>query len=95
MCVLFAETMEGPFQDADLVPTLQKMLDDPVGAVEVKFSTIGLICSLTNSSQYSARALDHSFIRCKTLLIIYWTESHHRRPPLWKTHASFSFSQAC
>ncbi|XP_048858775.1 rap1 GTPase-GDP dissociation stimulator 1 isoform X2 [Brienomyrus brachyistius] len=44
------ETMEGPFQDAGLVPTLQKMLDDPVGAVEVKFSTIGLICSLTNSS---------------------------------------------
>ncbi|XP_072565847.1 rap1 GTPase-GDP dissociation stimulator 1-A isoform X2 [Paramormyrops kingsleyae] len=43
-------TMEGPFQDAGLVPTLQKMLDDPVGAVEVKFSTIGLICSLTNSS---------------------------------------------
>uniref|UniRef100_A0A3B3RF58 Si:dkey-191g9.5 n=1 Tax=Paramormyrops kingsleyae TaxID=1676925 RepID=A0A3B3RF58_9TELE len=41
---------EGPFQDAGLVPTLQKMLDDPVGAVEVKFSTIGLICSLTNSS---------------------------------------------
>ncbi|XP_018580695.1 rap1 GTPase-GDP dissociation stimulator 1 isoform X2 [Scleropages formosus] len=46
------EAMEEPFREAGLVPTLQKMLDDPVGAVEVKFSTIGLICSLANSSQY-------------------------------------------
>ncbi|XP_018580696.1 rap1 GTPase-GDP dissociation stimulator 1 isoform X3 [Scleropages formosus] len=43
------EAMEEPFREAGLVPTLQKMLDDPVGAVEVKFSTIGLICSLANS----------------------------------------------
>ncbi|KAL7889755.1 hypothetical protein AOLI_G00020130 [Acnodon oligacanthus] len=44
------EAVQEPFWNADLLPTLQKMLDDPVGAVEVKFSTLGLICSLANSS---------------------------------------------
>ncbi|XP_076831481.1 rap1 GTPase-GDP dissociation stimulator 1-B isoform X2 [Brachyhypopomus gauderio] len=44
------DSVQEPFQIADLLPTLQKMLDDPVGAVEVKFSTLGLICSLANSS---------------------------------------------
>ncbi|XP_062851337.1 rap1 GTPase-GDP dissociation stimulator 1-B [Trichomycterus rosablanca] len=43
------EVVEEPFQNADLLSTLQKMLEDPVGAVEVKFSTLGLICSLANS----------------------------------------------
>ncbi|XP_035255439.1 rap1 GTPase-GDP dissociation stimulator 1 isoform X4 [Anguilla anguilla] len=43
------ESMQEPFREADLLPMLQKMLDDPVGAVEVKFSAIGLICSLANS----------------------------------------------
>lgn len=47
-----AEAVQAPFMDADLLPTLQKMLDDPVVAVEVKFSALGLICSLANSSQY-------------------------------------------
>jgi len=47
-----AEAVQEPFLDADLLPTLQKMLDDPVVAVEVKFSALGLICSLANSSQY-------------------------------------------
>ncbi|XP_051504910.1 rap1 GTPase-GDP dissociation stimulator 1-B isoform X2 [Myxocyprinus asiaticus] len=44
------EAVQEPFRDADLLPTLQKILDDPVVAVEVKFSALGLICSLANSS---------------------------------------------
>ncbi|XP_076021284.1 rap1 GTPase-GDP dissociation stimulator 1-B [Genypterus blacodes] len=44
------ELMRVPFQDADLLVVLQKMLDDPAGATEVKFSALGLICSLANSS---------------------------------------------
>ncbi|CAB1312363.1 unnamed protein product, partial [Coregonus sp. 'balchen'] len=44
------DSMQESFQEAELLPTLQKMLDDPVGAVEVKFSALGLICSLANSS---------------------------------------------
>ncbi|XP_030627890.1 rap1 GTPase-GDP dissociation stimulator 1 [Chanos chanos] len=43
------ESVQEPFRDADLLPTLQNMLEDPVGAVEVKFSTLGLVCSLANS----------------------------------------------
>lgn len=52
VCVWFAEAVQEPFRDADLLPTLQKMLDDPIVAVEVKFSALGLICSLANSGQY-------------------------------------------
>ncbi|XP_062375596.1 rap1 GTPase-GDP dissociation stimulator 1 [Sardina pilchardus] len=44
------DAVQEPFAEAELLPTLQKMLEDPVGAVEVKFSTMGLICSLANSS---------------------------------------------
>ncbi|MCI4376218.1 hypothetical protein PGIGA_G00185880 [Pangasianodon gigas] len=44
------DVVEEPFSHANLLSTLKKMLDDPVGAVEVKFSTLGLICSLANSS---------------------------------------------
>uniref|UniRef100_A0A3B4FQ22 Rap1 GTPase-GDP dissociation stimulator 1-like n=1 Tax=Pundamilia nyererei TaxID=303518 RepID=A0A3B4FQ22_9CICH len=44
------ESMKDPFGEADLLPMLKKMLEDPVGAVEVKFSALGLICSLANSS---------------------------------------------
>uniref|UniRef100_A0A3Q1HNM4 Uncharacterized protein n=1 Tax=Anabas testudineus TaxID=64144 RepID=A0A3Q1HNM4_ANATE len=44
------ESMQGPFREADLLVMLKKMLEDPVGAVEVKFSALGLICSLANSS---------------------------------------------
>ncbi|KAK2848612.1 hypothetical protein Q5P01_008446 [Channa striata] len=43
------ESMQEPFRGAELLPTLKKMLEDPVGAVEVKFSALGLICSLANS----------------------------------------------
>lgn len=50
MSVNIAESIKGPFQDAELLPMLKKMLEDPVGAVEVKFSALGLICSLANSS---------------------------------------------
>ncbi|XP_055773542.1 rap1 GTPase-GDP dissociation stimulator 1-like isoform X1 [Salvelinus fontinalis] len=44
------DSMQESFQEAELLPTLQKMLEDPVGAVEVKFSALGLICSLANTS---------------------------------------------
>ncbi|XP_067091783.1 rap1 GTPase-GDP dissociation stimulator 1-B [Osmerus mordax] len=43
------DSMQDSFQEAELLPTLQKMLEDPVGALEVKFSALGLICSLVNS----------------------------------------------
>ncbi|XP_041866109.1 rap1 GTPase-GDP dissociation stimulator 1 [Melanotaenia boesemani] len=44
------ESMKDPFREAELLPTLKKMLEDPAGAVEVKFSALGLICTLANSS---------------------------------------------
>uniref|UniRef100_A0A8C5FE48 Si:dkey-191g9.5 n=1 Tax=Gadus morhua TaxID=8049 RepID=A0A8C5FE48_GADMO len=44
------ECMHDTLREAQLLPTLQKMLDDPQGAVEVKFSALGLICSLAQSS---------------------------------------------
>ncbi|XP_074532469.1 rap1 GTPase-GDP dissociation stimulator 1-B [Halichoeres trimaculatus] len=44
------ESMKDAFRDAELFPLLKKMLEDPVGAVEVKFSALGLICSLANCS---------------------------------------------
>lgn len=43
------ESMKAPFKEAELLPMLQKMLEDPVAAVEVKFSALGLICSLAQS----------------------------------------------
>uniref|UniRef100_A0A8C4SB27 Si:dkey-191g9.5 n=1 Tax=Erpetoichthys calabaricus TaxID=27687 RepID=A0A8C4SB27_ERPCA len=39
----------GSFKDGGIVPTLQQMLDDPMVASEVKFSALGLVCSLANS----------------------------------------------
>jgi len=44
------ESMKNPFREAELLPMLKKMLEDPDGAVEVKFSALGLICTLANSS---------------------------------------------
>lgn len=44
------ECMQDTLREAQLLPTLQKMLDDPLGAVEVKFSALGLVCSLAHSS---------------------------------------------
>ncbi|AWP14479.1 putative rap1 GTPase-GDP dissociation stimulator 1-like [Scophthalmus maximus] len=44
------ECVKGPFGEAELLSMLKKMLEDPVGAVEVKFSALGLVCSLANSS---------------------------------------------
>ncbi|TNN50849.1 Rap1 GTPase-GDP dissociation stimulator 1-B [Liparis tanakae] len=44
------ECVKDPFRAAELLPMLKKMLEDPAGAVEVKFSALGLICSLANSS---------------------------------------------
>lgn len=43
------ESMKGPIHEALLLPVLKKMLEDPAGAVEVKFNVLGLICSLTSS----------------------------------------------
>ncbi|MGH0164920.1 UNVERIFIED_CONTAM: hypothetical protein FKN15_076900 [Acipenser sinensis] len=55
------DTVEEPFMSAGLLSTLQQMLEDPVAVVEVKFSTVGLVCSLANSvelrSQMEALAL--------------------------------------
>uniref|UniRef100_A0AAQ4R4L2 Si:dkey-191g9.5 n=1 Tax=Gasterosteus aculeatus aculeatus TaxID=481459 RepID=A0AAQ4R4L2_GASAC len=44
------ESVKDPFREAELLPMLKKMLEDPVGAVEVKFSALGLICSLADSN---------------------------------------------
>ncbi|XP_069394956.1 rap1 GTPase-GDP dissociation stimulator 1 isoform X2 [Paralichthys olivaceus] len=44
------ESMKDPLWEAKLLPMLKKMLEDPEGAVEVKFSALGLICSLADSS---------------------------------------------
>uniref|UniRef100_A0A1A8D734 RAP1, GTP-GDP dissociation stimulator 1 n=2 Tax=Nothobranchius kadleci TaxID=1051664 RepID=A0A1A8D734_NOTKA len=43
-------SMRDPLKEAELVPTLKSILDDPNGAAEVKFSALGLICTLANSS---------------------------------------------
>lgn len=43
------ESMKGPIREAALLSVLKKMLEDSAGAVEVKFNTLGLICSLANS----------------------------------------------
>ncbi len=52
VCVNAAESLKDAFRDAELLPMLKKMLEDPAGAVEVKFSALGLICSLANSSMF-------------------------------------------
>ncbi|XP_033987841.1 LOW QUALITY PROTEIN: rap1 GTPase-GDP dissociation stimulator 1 [Trematomus bernacchii] len=44
------ESMKEAFRDSELLTMLKEMLEDPVGAIEVKFSALGLICSLANSS---------------------------------------------
>lgn len=44
--------MRDPFNEAELLPMLKNMLDDPVGAVEVKFSALGLICTLANTGTF-------------------------------------------
>ncbi|XP_034040967.1 rap1 GTPase-GDP dissociation stimulator 1 isoform X1 [Thalassophryne amazonica] len=43
------ESVQDPFRGAELLSTLQKMLEDPVGAIEVQFSALGLVCSLASS----------------------------------------------
>lgn len=62
--------MQGPFREADLLVMLKKMLEDPVGAVEVKFSALGLICSLANSSMCSI--LPHTFTESFVLPKMFW-----------------------
>ncbi|XP_020555400.1 rap1 GTPase-GDP dissociation stimulator 1-like isoform X3 [Oryzias latipes] len=44
------ESVKDPLRDAELLPELKKILEDPAAAVEVKFSTLGLICTLANCS---------------------------------------------
>lgn len=61
MCVNTTESMKDPFRDAELLDMLKKMLEDPVWAVEVKFSALGLICSLANSSM--CLILQHTFTK--------------------------------
>ncbi|KAJ0004638.1 hypothetical protein NQD34_010852 [Periophthalmus magnuspinnatus] len=43
------ESIKGPIREASLLPVLKTTLEDPAGAVEVKFNSLGLICSLANS----------------------------------------------
>ncbi|TSK22610.1 Rap1 GTPase-GDP dissociation stimulator 1 [Bagarius yarrelli] len=50
------------------IATLKKMLDDPVGAVEVKFSTLGLICSLANSKSTVSEPFPKSTIPSKPII---------------------------
>ncbi|KAF7642155.1 hypothetical protein LDENG_00263490 [Lucifuga dentata] len=54
------ESMRVPFREAELLPMLQKMLDDPAGAVDVKFSTLGLICSLIQCSMSELHTNSHT-----------------------------------
>lgn len=51
MFVVSAESVKDPLRDAELLPELKKILEDPAAAVEVKFSTLGLICTLANCSK--------------------------------------------
>lgn len=59
-----SESMKAPFKEAELLPMLQKMLEDPVAAVEVKFSALGLICSLAQSGTAPGKILLHHKSRC-------------------------------
>ncbi|XP_024153757.1 rap1 GTPase-GDP dissociation stimulator 1 isoform X1 [Oryzias melastigma] len=45
------ESVKDPLREAELLPELKKILEDPAAAVEVKFSTLGLICTLANCSK--------------------------------------------
>lgn len=42
------DCVQAAFMDAQVCGLLKNLLDDPVGAVEVKFSALGLVCSLSN-----------------------------------------------
>lgn len=53
--------MKVPFKEAELLPLLQKMLEDPVAAVEVKFSALGLICSLAQSGTATGEIMRQCF----------------------------------
>uniref|UniRef100_A0A3Q1B1Z9 Uncharacterized protein n=1 Tax=Amphiprion ocellaris TaxID=80972 RepID=A0A3Q1B1Z9_AMPOC len=53
------ESMKDPVREAELLHMLKKMLEDHTGAVEVKFSALGLICSLANSSMLQIQILDN------------------------------------
>lgn len=62
------ESMKDHFGEAELLPMLKKMLEDPVGAVEVKFSALGLISSLTSSSMLDFYT--HTHTRIDTLAVL-------------------------
>lgn len=47
-----AESLKEPFQKAELLSIMKNILEDPLGAAEVKFSALGLICSLAETSKY-------------------------------------------
>lgn len=50
--VNIAESLKEPFQKAELLSIMKNILEDPLGAAEVKFSALGLICSLAETSKY-------------------------------------------
>ncbi|XP_077438364.1 rap1 GTPase-GDP dissociation stimulator 1 [Vanacampus margaritifer] len=48
------ESMKDLFRETELLTSLKKMLEDPTGTAEVKYSALGLICSLANGGVMSA-----------------------------------------
>ncbi|XP_053731217.1 rap1 GTPase-GDP dissociation stimulator 1-B [Synchiropus splendidus] len=48
------EAMKKPFSEAGLLQMIKKILEDPAGAVEVKFSALGLVCSLASTNAMTA-----------------------------------------
>ncbi|KAM9803741.1 rap1 GTPase-GDP dissociation stimulator 1-B [Neosynchiropus ocellatus] len=51
------EAMKKPFSEAELLQTIKNILEDPAGAVEVKFSALGLVCSLASTNAMKAELL--------------------------------------
>lgn len=49
ICFLFSETLEESFKESQLVRSLHKLLQDENTSPEVKYNSMGLLCSLLNS----------------------------------------------
>uniref|UniRef100_A0A4W3GR58 Si:dkey-191g9.5 n=1 Tax=Callorhinchus milii TaxID=7868 RepID=A0A4W3GR58_CALMI len=50
------DAVAGVYLEAGLVPALQQLLESEVSAEEVKYNSMALLCSLTNSGQEPAKA---------------------------------------
>lgn len=81
--------MKDPFKEAELLPMLKKILEDPAAAVEVKFSTLGLVCTLADSSMYFQHVIPHNTVhRFTHLFITLFLKTHDMKP---KSHKIGSF----